>query len=191
VNVKSTARSCSQRFCCALLLLLALPDSAQAATDDARVEIRLIADLDEPRGYCLDIVGHQTRAQPDKGLHGHTCYSYQGHLATDQAFDHAALAQGILRLADWAVCVTVTAIDGLRRIALEPCDGRRAQRFDLTPAGEIVPRTAPGDCLGVHDTSGRPGGGGRPPHLIRALTVERCAEDRAHLQRWRIHGGNR
>lgn len=170
----------------ALLLLLASFGPACAAAGLAPAEIRLIADLDEPRGYCLDIVGHQARADPARGIHAHTCYSYQGRLATDQAFDTAALADGMLRMPDWSVCVTATATESGRRISLEPCDGRSEQRFGIAASGEISPHATPGLCLGVHDAASRPGGGGTPPHLIRALTIEPCSNDRALLQRWRM-----
>lgn len=160
-----------------------------AAGGAERTEIRLIADLDEPRGYCLDIVGHQARAQPEKGVHAHTCYSYQGYLATDQAFDVSALAQGMLRLPDWNACLTIRGGEESRRPTLASCDGNPAQRFDVTPDGKILPRTAPGHCLGVAAADSRAGGGGDPPHVIRALTVDRCTDARDQLQRWRIPPG--
>jgi len=151
----------------------------------------LIADLDEPRGYCLDIVGHQTLADPAKGVHAHTCYSYQGRLATDQVFDTDALSEGMLRMPDWSVCITLMNAAFTPRATLEPCDRREEQRFDFATTGEFTPRAAPILCLGVRDAPGRPGGGGNPPHLIRTLTIDPCSDDRAHLQRWRIRSSDR
>ena len=51
------------------------------------VEVMLVDKLDEPRGFCLDIVGSQRKATPERGLQAHTCYSYQGKIAVDQGFD--------------------------------------------------------------------------------------------------------
>lgn len=175
-----------QCACLSVLLLFAVHGPTCAADSDVRVEIRLAADLDEPRGYCLDIVGHRARANPAQGIHAHTCYSYQGQLATDQAFNAAALGEGLLHLPDWSVCITWATAEGARRITLETCDGRREQRFTFDPGGTIRPRFQPDQCLSVRDAPGRPGGGGRPPHLIRALTVEPCSIERATWQRWRI-----
>jgi len=51
------------------------------------VEIYALNQLDEYRGYCLDIKGHKLKAKTNKGLQAHTCYSYQGEIAVDQGFD--------------------------------------------------------------------------------------------------------
>ena len=51
------------------------------------VEIYALNQLDEYRGYCLDIKGHKLKARTNKGLQAHTCYSYQGEIAVDQGFD--------------------------------------------------------------------------------------------------------
>ena len=61
------------------LLLLSGPVAAEL------VEIHLIDLLDEDRGYCLDIKGFKSKAKIDRGLQAHTCYSYQGNIAVDQA----------------------------------------------------------------------------------------------------------
>ena len=48
------------------------------------VEIHLLDNLDDERGFCIDIKGHKSRASIEKGLQAHTCYSYQGHISIDQ-----------------------------------------------------------------------------------------------------------
>ena len=41
------------------------------------VEVKLIDNIDEPRGYCLDVAGGRgTKAPIEKGLQAHTCYDY-------------------------------------------------------------------------------------------------------------------
>jgi hypothetical protein len=69
---------------------------------------------------------------------------------------------------------------------LKRCNGSAEQRFDFKPNGEIVSQTDPSLCVTVAGGAGRPGGGGRPVHLIRKLTVERCGTTRIAYQRWRL-----
>ena len=66
-----------------VVLGLLLITSSQA---DDNVEIYLQNQLDDPRGFCIDIRGHKLKAKIDKGLQAHTCYSYQGEISPDQGF---------------------------------------------------------------------------------------------------------
>ncbi len=50
------------------------------------VEIYSLDQMDDQRGYCIDIKGHKSKAKIDSGLQAHTCYSYQGSIAVDQGF---------------------------------------------------------------------------------------------------------
>ena len=45
---------------------------------DEKVEIYLIDELNEKRGYCLDMMGYKLNADINKSLQAHSCYSYQG-----------------------------------------------------------------------------------------------------------------
>ena len=56
-------------------------------------EIYLLEELDESRGYCVDVKGSKTNANPDNGLQAHTCYSYQGEISVDQKFDKTKLVE--------------------------------------------------------------------------------------------------
>ena len=56
-----------------VVLGLLLITSSQS---DDNVEIYLLNQLDDPRGFCIDIRGHKLKAKIDKGLQVHTCYSY-------------------------------------------------------------------------------------------------------------------
>ena len=51
------------------------------------VEIKLLDNLDDKRGFCIDIKGHKSKAKIERGLQAHTCYSYQGDIAVEQGFD--------------------------------------------------------------------------------------------------------
>ena len=56
----------------------------------------------------------------------------------------------------------------------------------MTADGEIVAKAAPKLCVTVAGGKSREGGGGRPVHLIRRLTLENCDGARAKYQRWRV-----
>ena len=42
------------------------------------LEIYSLDQMDDQRGYCIDIKGHKSKAKVNSGLQAHTCYSYQG-----------------------------------------------------------------------------------------------------------------
>lgn len=59
----------------------------------------LSSNLDEARGYCLDIAGGKGANAPlDKGLQAHTCYHYTGGILEDQGFDAALISEGEFRI---------------------------------------------------------------------------------------------
>ena len=54
---------------------------------DTPVEVKLIAPIEEDRGWCLDLRGRMNNAAPVGGVHGHTCGTYSGNgPIVDQAF---------------------------------------------------------------------------------------------------------
>ena len=56
------------------------------------VEIFSLNQLDDDRGFCIDIRGHKSKAKVNKGLQAHTCYSYQGEVAIDPvSYTHLTL----------------------------------------------------------------------------------------------------
>ena len=147
-------------------------------------EVALTATLDEPRGYCLDVVGSQRRAMPERGLQAHTCYAYQGRIAVDQSFDVAQLRAGRWRLPAFEVCMRAAQPGTGARLQLTRCDESPAQDFSLMPDGRITTGANPELCVTVGAASGRPGGGGNPVHLMRALTLETCRAEDGERQRW-------
>ena len=71
----------------AIITALFLTLFGQTAWGDNLAEVQLVSKLDDLRGYCIDIRGHKERAKVQRGLQAHTCYSYQGQIGVDQAFD--------------------------------------------------------------------------------------------------------
>jgi len=156
-----------------------------AAIAETKVEVTLVDRLDEARGFCLDTLGFQTRARPEEGLQTHSCYSYQGQLAVDQAFDGDQIPNGTFRLIEFELCMTLTGIASGSKLALEPCDGGELQQFEHRANGRIVAMAAPGNCITAGEGPSRHGGGGEPVHLIRDLTLEVCDGSRSDRQQWR------
>jgi hypothetical protein len=161
---------------------LALHTAAYAA--DTSVEVLLKAPLDEPRGYCIDAVGPQARADISRPLQAHSCYSYQGRVAVDQGFELVRLQAGAFKLIFFNVCMSATPREG-SPLMLAPCTDDPAQKFVWLPSGAINPRDAPSLCLTVAEGSGVPGNGGSPVHLKRKLSLEKCDASRSAYQTWR------
>ena len=171
-----------------LILLAVLIGAPLAAPVQAgeTVEVVLVDRLDEPRGFCLDIRGHKHRARVDRGLQAHSCYSYQGQIGVDQGFDSDGIQAGRFHMPGFDVCMTAGGSQAGARLGLAKCDGSAQQGFSLTATGEIVTKSTPKLCATVAGGESRQGGGGRPVHLIRGLTLEPCDEGRAKYQRWRV-----
>lgn len=162
-----------------LLGLLALPAAAQSL-----VELRLAATLDEPRGYCIDMIGHKERARIDRPVHAHTCYAYQGAIAVDQGMDAGLLRDGRFRFPRFDVCLQPRAIRADAPLVLGDCADTAARGLRLEPDGRLVTVADPALCVTVADGAGAEGGGGDPVHLRRALRLAPCADDAAIRQRW-------
>lgn len=152
---------------------------------DAAVEVLLIEHLpDEARGWCIDAAGHQQNAIMEGGVHGHTCYSYEGQIAVDQGFSAEGIEQGYFRLVEFDYCMSMSIPKSGSWIALTPCDSRIEQQFNITADGRIISRAAPELCitLGLDVVYG---GGGDPIHIIRTATLDTCSDEKAIYQRWR------
>ena len=76
-----------QKIILLIYLFLLLSNPVWSKTTNDSVEIYLLNQLDDSRGFCIDIRGHKLKAKIDKGLQAHTCYSYQGKISPDQGFD--------------------------------------------------------------------------------------------------------
>ena len=75
--------------------------------------------LDDPRGFCIDIKGHKLKAQINKGLQAHTCYSYQGEISPDQGFNSLKLTKSKFILPSFNICMEASSLtpsaNGLRK----------------------------------------------------------------------------
>lgn len=154
---------------------------------DRTVEIVLVEHLpDEDRGWCIDAAGHQANAIMEGGVHGHTCYSYEGKgIAVDQGFSEQDIAEGRFRLVEFGHCLTMAIDKPDSWIALTPCDGRAEQNFEITDDGRILAVAGTNLCVTLGPDLVY-GGGGNPIHKIRAAVLDTCSDEKAIYQRWRV-----
>lgn len=155
--------------------MLAITFVAQASAQTP-VEIKLIAAIQEARGWCLDVRGAPGKTEPIGGLRSETCKMYSDNKPTeDQAFYMEDIQKNNqFRMVDFSdKCITLYEPAAGSFVSLETCDGRAAQAIKFHDTGHIIPEMMPELCLTISDLV-MPGGGGRPLHLMRDVTFEQC-----------------
>ena len=146
-------------------------------------EIYLLEQLNENRGYCIDIKGSKLNADPDNGLQAHTCYSYQGEVSVDQGFDNVKIDEDEFYMPFFDVCMEAENTSASSTLKLRGCNKNEKQKFKFNNNAEIVLNDNTNLCLTVSENS-REGGGGTPTHLIRDLTLDNCSTDISSRQKW-------
>ena len=146
-------------------------------------EIYLLEQLNENRGYCIDIKGSKLNADPDNGLQAHTCYSYQGEVSVDQGFDNIKIDEDEFYMPFFDVCMEAENTNASSTLKLKGCNKNEKQKFKFNNNAEIVLNDNTNLCLTVSENS-REGGGGTPTHLIRDLTLDNCSTDISSRQKW-------
>lgn len=170
----------------ALCMLCGFSISISGTASAEEVEITLVDNLDgDLSSYCLDIVGSGRRADPDKGLQAHTCYSYRGDLGIDQIFDSELIEQGRLYMPRFDVCAQIAAPEIGAGITLADCTGGEDQRFTLAADGTISPASQEELCF-TAGTQTRLGRGGTSRHQIKTLSLALCDEAISDRQSWRL-----
>ena len=164
-----------------IVLGLLLITSSQA---DDNVEIYLLNQLDDSRGFCIDIRGHKLKAKIDKGLQAHTCYSYQGEISPDQGFNSLKLTKNQFILPAFNVCMEASSLIPSANLKLKKCDRNKLQNFELSNKNKIHLISNRKLCLTVDQGQSKEGGGGSPVHLMRNLSLELCTESLNPYQAW-------
>ena len=148
------------------------------------VEIYSLNQMDDNRGFCIDIRGHKSKAKVNRGLQAHTCYSYQGEVAIDQGFDSNKLMENKFHLPAFDVCMEAASVTASASLHLSKCRDGQLQRFEWDKEGKIYLMDDESLCLTVSQGESRKGGGGSPVHLIRNLSMETCGDTLKPFQRW-------
>ena len=167
-----------------IYLFLFLPNVALSKTMNDSVEIYLLNQLDEPRGYCIDIRGHKLKAKINKSLQAHTCYSYQGEISVDQGFDSIKLTKNQFFMPSFNVCMTASSVIPSSNLQLGKCDYSKLQKFEWSNKGKIHSVGNKKLCLTVNQGQSKKGGGGSPVHLMRNLSLELCTNALRPFQIW-------
>ena len=148
------------------------------------VEIKLLDNLDDKRGFCIDIKGHKFKAKIKRGLQAHTCYSYQGEIAVDQGLDFYSLKQKQLFFPNFDVCVHPTSHKNPLSLNLLKCNN--TQKFIFDEDNTIRLKNNTNLCLTVAKEKSRKGGGGLPVHLMRNVSMQICNDKLSVYQTWSI-----
>jgi hypothetical protein len=162
-------------------LLLITPSQA-----DDNVEVYLLNQLDDSRGFCIDVRGHKFKAQINKGLQAHTCYSYQGEISPDQGFSSLKLTKNQFILPSFNVCMEASSLTQSANLKLRKCDRNNLQNFEWSNENKIHLIDNRKLCLTVDQGQSKKGGGGSPVHLMRNLSLELCTESLNSYQAWGV-----
>ena len=147
---------------------------------DEGVFLRVVAPLDEERGYCLDIPGHLSGVRIESPMHVHTCK--HGVWNQDGRFDAAALGDGALRMPHYGLCLQAENTSIGARLLLAECTEAELQAWTLQNSGEIALEAFPQMCITVEEGPGRNAGG--PQYLIKAVGIDTCAQQASDRQQW-------
>jgi hypothetical protein len=150
------------------------------------LEVKLLNNLDDKRGFCIDIKGHKFRAKISRGVQAHTCYSYQGEIAVDQGLDTNKLKQKKLFFPYFDVCVHPSSSERSLSLGLEKCGS--TEEFVFGEDNTIRLKNNTSLCLTVAEGNSRKGGGGSPLHLIRELSMKICNQQNSVYKTWGIRG---
>ena len=148
------------------------------------VEIFLKNQLDDPRGFCIDIKGHKLKAQINKGLQAHTCYSYQGEVSPDQGFNFLKLTKNKFILPSFNICMEASSLTPSAKLRLRKCEDNKLQNFEWSNDNKIRLTNNRKLCLTVDQGQSKKGGGGSPVHLMRNLSLELCSKSLNSYQVW-------
>ena len=154
------------------------------------IEIHIIDQLDEHRGYCLDIKGYKLKAKVNQGLQAHTCYSYQGAIAVDQGFDPIKLIKNEFYLPAFAVCMEAKSLSASAPLRLRECNYSKLQQFTWDKSGRIQTTNEQTFCLTMAQGESQKGRGGSPVHQKRNLTLETCSKRLKKFQLWGARKNN-
>ena len=167
-------------------LILLSPNTALSRTMGDTVEVYLLNQLDDYRGYCIDIKGYKSKARVNKGLQAHTCYSYQGEISVDQGFDELKLTNNQFFLPAFDVCMEAASVSVSANIQLSNCHNGGYQKFRWDKKGRILLISNLKLCLTVAQGQSKKGGGGSPVHLMRDLSLELCSDALINFQIWDV-----
>jgi len=145
--------------------------------------LRVVAQLDEARGYCIDIPGSGPTINLDASLQAHTC-KFRDAIA-DQLFEEADGEH--IRASEFARCLAVDELEPGQPLLLRACANSRLQRWQFAD-GRLNLTARPELCVALGAERGERWG---TPPLVSpvyrrvTLALAECAEAAAKLQAFR------
>ena len=178
----------------AILLLFgsaSLADSIKPLLSESGYEgrIKLAAELDDSRGYCLDVPGPASNILLHIPGWTHSCHSGP---EPDQVYRYNLDGKGKFRFVfqTYDLCLTAANSAVRSRFSYETCDVDERQGFTAKEDGTIVLRgtelclvalnMAPG---GSQDEAGT-GRQVQATHMVRGLTLRPCGSGAQELAKW-------
>ena len=154
------------------------------------VEVYLLNNLNDTRGFCIDMTGYKTNADVNKALQAHSCYSYQGSVSVDQGFDVSKISKGEFKLPFYNVCMEVENVGSSSGLVLRECDKNPKQQFVFEDDGKIKQVNDLSLCLTTSADYGWYGGGYKPIYIVRDLFMSACNPAFSERQSWGLRLDN-
>lgn len=145
--------------------------------------LRSMYELEDPRGYCLDIPGFGAQIRIDAPITTHTCkYNLPG-FDVDEIFEHT---EGKLRLVNYDRCLSADPMEA-GRADVNSIDCGDAHPWQVHADGRVTPTADSGQCLtlAAERVFVNTSIGTVPPYSSRAVSLESCTADASYRQRWR------
>ena len=154
------------------------------------VEFYLLNNLNDTRGFCIDMTGYKTNADVNKSLQTHSCYSYQGSVSVDQGFDVSKISNGEFNLPFFNVCMEADSAESSSGLILRECDNNPKQQFVFEDDGKIKPVNDLSLCLTASANYDWYVGGYKPIYIVRDLFMSACSPAFSERQRWGFRSAN-
>ena len=147
--------------------------------------LRSADNLEDSRGYCLDIPGFGPRLRKDAPISTHSCkYSLPG-FWVDELFELTDSLQ--LRLPEYDLCLSAEALEAGSHINTVACEDSAAHAWVVNADGRVTPEGAPALCvtLAAQKVYVNSALGNITPYSSRSVSLEDCSSNRQYYQRWR------
>ena len=151
------------------------------------VFLRLAANLNEPRGFCIDLSGYGENINWKNPVQTHTCKRTISH--GDQVIESENIGSsvGILYLPVYDICIEAENTTPGSQLLLDHCKQHALQHWRYAEDGRIQPAENADMCLTIGDEADE---AGTPPgvrqYWIRTLALEPCSETDTERQVWSL-----
>ena len=151
------------------------------------VFLRLAANLNEPRGFCIDLSGYGENINWKNPVQTHTCKRTISH--GDQVIESENIGSsvGILYLPVYDICIEAENTTPGSQLLLDHCKQHALQHWRFADDGRIQPAENADMCLTIGDEAEE---AGTPPgvrqYWIRTLALEPRSETDTERQVWSL-----